>query len=545
MKNWTIENIGLVSRNLDQLKKNSYSISDLQKTKRGLEKESLRITHQGVLSTEPHPEKLGAALTHPNITTDYSEALLEFITPPYQDSIDAIRFLKQLHALTYQHLNEELLWVNSMPCLMKGEESIPIARYGKSNSGRMKSIYRNGLGYRYGRFMQTIAGIHYNFSLPLSFWQSYQRVVNNEKAIQTFINDEYFRLIRNFQRYSWIPVYLFGASPMVCESYIEASQKKGTLCNLPPELVSFIAKNKKGTRYLPLGTSLRMSSLGYHNTAQADLHISYNSLNEYIDSLESAIRCPSSVYEKIGLYHDNERIQLNTNILQIENEFYNSIRPKRTSQSGERPTVALKKEGVEYIEIRLLDLNPNIPGGIDATTLDFMDIFLLFCLLIDSPLLFENEQATIQNNLQSIVTKGRDLSTSLVFNHQNNETVSIKDYFALIFPIMEPIAEFLDTAYNTSRFSSTLHGQQAKAINPSLTPSFQIIEAAREGGSYYQLGMEQAERQREYFLNLPIEPENIVLFDKISTESHQKQIQIEQTDQLSLEEYIESYFKID
>lgn len=545
MKQWTEHNISLISPHIDQLNRELSTTYALQGIKRGLEKESLRITPQGTIAQSPHPTQLGSPLTHPNITTDYSEALLEFITPPCNDSNDAIAFLKNLHTMTYQSLKNEQLWVNSMPCLMNDEASIPIAQYGSSNSAKMKSIYRVGLGHRYGRFMQTIAGTHYNFSLPKQFWVSYQQTLKDKGPLQTFIDDQYFRLIRNFQRYSWVPVYLFGASPMVCQSYLTASRSHRKCGAIPSELVEFLPKKQKGTLFLPQGTSLRMSSLGYHNSAQADLHISYNSLSEYTDSLESAIRSPSANYEKIGLYQDGAQIQLSANILQIENEFYNAIRPKRTSDNGERPTVALRKGGVEYIEVRLLDLDPSTPGGIHPNTLDFMDIFLLFCLLSDSPALCVKEQSVLQKNLQAVVTRGRNLETPLIFNHENNTALTISDYFNAIFPILEPIADFLDSCSHTTRFSSALHREREKTKAPELTPSHRIIESVSSYKSFFEYAMEQSETQRQYFLNQTISLADQRNFEQIASDSILKQKEIEQDDQISLEQYISNYFQND
>ncbi len=147
----------------------------LSQIRRGVEKESLRVTEDhATLAQTQHPSTLGSALTHPAITTDYSEALLEFITPA-ESSIEATeQSLADLHRFTARQLDKELLWNASMPCIVSGDAEIPIAQFGPSNVGQMKRIYRNGLSVRYGRKMQAIAGLHYNFSLPLTFWSTVQ-----------------------------------------------------------------------------------------------------------------------------------------------------------------------------------------------------------------------------------------------------------------------------------------------------------------------------------------------------------------------------------
>ncbi|MEC8427996.1 MAG: glutamate--cysteine ligase, partial [Pseudomonadota bacterium] len=138
---------------------------------KGLEKESLRVSPDGQLSQNDHPRALGSALTHRNITTDYSEALLEFITEPTEDTEALLQQLDDIQRYTYKNLPEgETLWVASMPCMLTADEDIPVARYGDSNVGKMKTVYRLGLGERYGRTMQTIAGVHYNFSLGDEVW---------------------------------------------------------------------------------------------------------------------------------------------------------------------------------------------------------------------------------------------------------------------------------------------------------------------------------------------------------------------------------------
>src|SRR5690606_26320346 len=131
-----------------------------------------RVTLDGRLSRRPHPTALGSALTHPYLTTDYSEALLEFVTPPQPANWQTLDFLCELHAFVHRHLDDARLWPPSMPCIVNANQEIPIARYGSSNLGMMKTVYRRGLGHRYGRAMQAIAGIHFNYSPPAEFWHA-------------------------------------------------------------------------------------------------------------------------------------------------------------------------------------------------------------------------------------------------------------------------------------------------------------------------------------------------------------------------------------
>ncbi|MEP4300258.1 MAG: glutamate--cysteine ligase, partial [Paraglaciecola sp.] len=303
--------------------------------KHGVERETLRINPNGGLAQTPHQESLGAALTHEFITTDFSESLLEFITPP-ETSIDkTIGQLKDVHKFVMTNIGEERLWPMSMPCFIENQEAIPIANYGTSNVGKMKSLYRVGLKNRYGSMMQAISGVHFNFSLPDEFWEKWLADDSTIKADKDSISSAYFGLIRNYRRFCWVIPYLYGASPALCRSFI-----KGKETGLPFKTLG------KGTYYLPYATSLRMSDLGYTNSAQSGLNICYNKVDSYIASLRAAINQPSENYEMFAGKKDGKYQQLNSNVLQIENELYSPIRPKQPTRSLEKPTDALDERGV-------------------------------------------------------------------------------------------------------------------------------------------------------------------------------------------------------
>ncbi|MFM7786323.1 MAG: glutamate--cysteine ligase, partial [Gammaproteobacteria bacterium] len=323
--------------------------------RRGIEKESLRVDAQGRLAQSPHPLSLGSPLTHPSITTDFSEALLELITAPHPDAAGVLGELSDIHRFVYRHIDGELLWASSMPCVIGRDDEIPVARYGSSNVARMKTVYRVGLGHRYGRVMQTIAGIHYNFSLDDAFWERLRALHGASESLQDFKTAQYFALIRNFHRFSWLLIYLFGASPALCRSFV-AGRAHG-LDELAP-----------CTLHAPWATSLRMGDLGYQSDAQQSIDVPYNGLGDYVDALIRAIREPHPAYVAIGTRRDGEWLQLSTSLLQIENEFYSTIRPKRVTRSGESPRHALAERGVEYIEVRCIDIDPFEPVGIGAGT---------------------------------------------------------------------------------------------------------------------------------------------------------------------------------
>ncbi|MEQ1529400.1 MAG: glutamate--cysteine ligase [Methylococcales bacterium] len=385
-----------LSERLEQLLADNHQ-QHLRDGFKGIEKESLRISADGFISQTLHPKSLGSALTHPCITTDYSEALIELITPPFADIKETLGYLHNIHQFVYDNLDDEILLSASMPCGIDGDMSIPIAEYGTSNIGRMKHVYRHGLWHRYGRTMQAIAGIHFNYSVPETLWPVLHQQKQETGSLEQFINASYFGLIRNFQRHGWLILYLFGASPAICKNFFKSR----------PHLMTQFEQFDNGTLYHPYATSLRMSDIGYKSKNQANLQIDYNSIDGYVDTLGKAITTPYPDYEKIGVEVDGEYRQLNANILQIENEFYSTIRPKQIAQSGEKPTLALKRRGVRYVEMRSLDLDLFNPVGISEDQARFIEAFLLNCLLNDSPYTSPQEQQLNNANQLLVANSGR------------------------------------------------------------------------------------------------------------------------------------------
>jgi len=493
----------------------------------GIEKESLRVTRDGNIAQTPHPRALGSALTHPYITTDYSEALLELITPPLTDAGAAHDYLCRIHGFVYNSLEHELLWATSMPCLIAGESSIPIADYGTSNVGTMKHIYRRGLEYRYGRSMQAIAGVHFNYSLPQGFWPVYQEAEGDDRAAQDFISDSYFCLIRNFHRLGWIIPYLFGASPAVCKSFFGGSKVD-------------LSEFDRSTYYGPFATSLRMSDIGYTNVVQQQLDISYNNIEEYVAGLTRAIETPYPEYEKIGVIADGEYIQLNTNILQIENEYYSFVRPKQIARSGEKPTVALKNRGVQYVEIRALDVNLFDPVGISEDQMRFMETFLIFCMLHDSPTVHKNEREDIGRNQQAVACCGRDPDIRL---RRNGDNLKVTDWSKEIQREMLPIAELLDHEEDGAPYVSAVSAALEVISDPDRTPSARLLDLMRERKqTFYHTAMDMCEQHNAYFKEVDIPPEQLRFFEEEAKKSLQHQKEIEESDDLSFEEYLEHYF---
>ena len=498
---------------------------------RGIEKESLRVTPSGHIASTPHPKNLGSALTHPSITTDYSEALLEFITAP-SCSIEAVlKELEDLHRFTYHQIEGELLWVSSMPCQLGADDQIPIAQYGSSNIGQMKEIYRKGLGHRYGRAMQTIAGIHYNFSLPDELWEALKEKQNSHLSLQDFKSEGYFKLIRNFRRYAWLLLYLLGAAPAVCRSFVASRDH-----HLSP------VGTDSHSLYQPNATSLRMGDLGYQSQAQSNLDVSYNSLEQYIGTLRAALAEPYQSYADIGLKDEQgDYNQLNTHVLQIENEFYSPIRPKRTAAENETPLQALERHGVEYIEVRCLDVNPLIPCGIDTQTIQFLDTFLLFCLFSDSPDISDQDSQRLSENMLRTVYNGRDPELKL---WQNQSERSLRQWGKELLEKMDPIAQQLDIANQSkNHYSQALAKMQGKISEAQATPSAQMLaEMTENTETYFRMAMRKAQEQRDTFTQGNIEAELEKTYSELAKASHNKQAQIENNDTQSFDRYLADYW---
>ncbi len=509
------------------------NLACLTQIQHGIEKEGLRVTPQLKLSQTGHPESLGSTLTHPYITTDYSEALLEFITPVYRDAGDALDFLSELHTETLNNMADgEVVWASSMPSVLEGDEKIPVAYYGTSNTGKMKHVYRLGLAHRYGKAMQTIAGIHYNFSLSEDFWPLMRKADElvdggSELSDMDYQSAGYFAMIRNFRRYAWMLSYLFGASPALDKSFLPEDNKHG------------LDELDANTLYLPWATSLRMSDLGYTSDAQSSLPICYNTLDNYLNSLWKAIRTPYAGYEKIGKGPNGEYRQLNSNLLQIENEYYSTIRPKRVAQSGEKPVIALKERGVEYIEVRSLDINPLLPVGIDVQQSYFLDAFLLFCALQNSADITEQECNDITDNFTLSVREGRKPGLQLKDGERSRELTEWADE---LMETMAPVAHLLDKANNTKVYSESLALERKKVRDVSLTPSATILAELRKGISFREFSMQQSARHAEYFRSRDLHSEREAYFRELAEQSIKEQTCKEDADTLDFDTFLQEYF---
>ncbi len=495
----------------------------------GIEKENLRVTAEGRLALTPHPPALGSALTHPYITTDYAEALLEFVTSAQSDPEVVIEELRNIHRYVYQHLDGELLWNQSMPPELPPEGDIPIGWYGTSNSGMLRHVYRRGLALRYGKAMQCIAGVHFNFSLDETIWPLIDSAGGSNEALddQERQSEGYMALIRNFSRYSWLLMYLFGASPALSEGFLQGRPHQ-------------LERLHGDTLYLPWATSLRMSDLGYQNKAQAGLRPCYTNLQAYLDNLYHAVNQPWPAYEALGTQRNGQWQQLSTHILQIENEYYATIRPKRVARRGERPLRALHDRGVQYVEVRCIDIDPFDPIGISLDTARFLRTFLTYCALEDSPNLPRDgwcEESA--ENFATVVREGRRPGLELSWQHR---AISLPAFADQLWPGLEACAQALDAVSPQGGHMAALEQQRRKVDDVSATPSARLMQALRDSGqTFHDFTLANSRTHAQTLLQQPLPAELAARFRAASAESLEAQRQLESDTRTSFEDYVDAY----
>lgn len=491
---------------------------------RGIEKEGLRVDLHGKLAVTPHPATLGHPLTNSHITTDYSEALLELITTPHGDTSSLMQELHDTHRFVAGQMTDELLWNQSMPALLPPEADIPIGWYGHSNTGMLKHVYRRGLAERYGKAMQCIAGVHYNFSLPDQLWDA---LGAEGISLEDQRSKGYMALIRNFMRYSWLLMYLFGASPAVSRQFVQ-------------ELPHALQALSPDTMYLPWATSLRMSDIGYQNKAQSELQLCYNDLETFLMRMHKAVTTPWPEYEAIGTHRDGQWIQLNTNVLQIENEYYSNIRPKRTTGRCQRPATALAELGIQYVEVRCLDIDPYSPTGISADTSRFLDTFLLFCAAEPSRLFPNNGFCQdSRSNFDKVVSEGRKPGLTLI---NANQSVSLHDWATELLEQMAPYADLLDQAYGGTAHAKALTIQQEKVVNSELTPSARLLHDLREQKiEINDFTLQQSQQHRDTLMAEPLSPAVMEQYQQSVQASYADQQKLVDEDTMDFASYVAKY----
>lgn len=504
------------------LKQHSAIFKDIA---RGIEREALRISPQAKLAQTPFPKTIGSALTHPWITTDFAESMLEFITPVNTDIAYVLAFLRDLHRYASVQIGNELMWPLSIPHFITNEDEIALAQYGTSNEGKLKTVYRQGLKNRYGAMMQSISGVHYNFSLPLAFWQTRYNFYDENKQI---VSDGYFHLIRNYYRFGWLIPFLFGSSPSLSPSFIKDPLKKQAFMELT---------DNKG--YLPYATSLRLSDLGYTNDVQSSLGITFNELEVYVSRIKQAAKIRSERFAKIGIKIDDSYRQINDNILQIENEFYVPIRPKRVVVNGETPTDALLRGGVEYVEVRSLDVNPFTPVGITEEQVRFIDLFLIWCVLAPSPEMSCAELDCAKRNWTRVVMEGRKPNQVIGFGCDAVFQL-LAEVGRALFADLFVIADILDKSKKNRGYRRACELFMPCFDNPELTLSGRTLSAIKELGSI-EFGLTLAKQYQQQLLSGRLQVITETDFAKEKEISVIKQQEKEAADAINFDDFIKQF----
>jgi len=500
----------------------------------GLEKESLRVTSDGSISQIDHPAVLGSALCHTAVTTDFSEALLEMVTPPCPSSQDALNYLQGIHEFVASRLPaQEMLWNASMPCILKGESSIRIGEYGTSHSATMKHVYRRGLALRYGRMMQAIAGIHFNFSIPDNFWQSWSRLHGMPTtSAQVSRTAGYFHMTRGWMRIGWVVPYLFGASPAICESFLGDARHDSDLERL-----------NEHTRYARYGTSLRMGNIGYRyrEDSGVDLSVSHERFAAYMRDLHQHVTTPHPAYNEKGLKDSQQQYQqLNTNRLQIENEFYSSIRPKQIPIGDEMPLTAMQNRGIRYLELRSIDVNPFEATGLTVSQLAFLEVLMIFTALMDPAPQDADAVKRAKHNIETVAHRGREPGLRL---QTIDGAITLNDWGKHLIDALVPIARCIDKQQGTNLYAASVEQQRQRFEVADRTPSAAVLDAVNAQGSFYGFVMEQSQKHHSSCLNATMnEPLNDVL-TRGASDSTQKQAQLEVDTQGEFPDYLANRFE--
>jgi glutamate--cysteine ligase len=464
----------------DSLKKEEL-LDTSSKIRVGFERETLRINNSSI-SRSPHPTELGSACCNKFITIDFCESQLELITPPLLGSSPALKKLSDIHHFVTHKIGNESIWPFSMPPKINSEDDIPIGTFGTSHEGIFKHIYRVGLSNRYGRGMQSISGFHYNYSHPNILWDILSDFTHvNKSQIRSLV---YFNILRNIHKMNWLLIYLFGSSPVIGNKILSNNNDS-------------FEKLDQETSYLPYATSLRMSEYGYSNVNRKNISVSLSTLDDYVDDLRRATMTEEPRYLE---YEDKRYSQLNTNILQIEAEYYAVARAKSEKFNFIRPSANLKYGGVDFLELRSIDINPFSRIGIDNETALFLEIFMLFCTVNECELFDKEAMQDINDNDLTIAKYGRKPNISL---KKDNGTILMKNWAMDILDQMLSIAEQLDTG--DSKYTSVICKMKSKVKNQEKTQSAKILDKLLgENISHTELGVVIAEENKDYFLTSAI-----------------------------------------
>lgn len=439
----------------------------------GIEREFQRVTKDGELALTPHPAVFGDKLNNKEITTDFSESQMELITPAFSTIEEVYHYLQYLHKKVEKELGNEFIWPFSMPPKLPDEELIPLAQFDESKEGQMAYRYRQGLANRYGKKMQMISGIHFNFSFGDEILKRMKQSFGEKVEIQDFKDELYFSVARNFLRYRWLLIYLFGASPSYDPTYDVVIKKQvDHIRKCCPECCN---------QYDQYATSFRVSRFGYSNPVKLKESIYYNNKEEYIQGIRALMSKKSRRFS-------NLEVQLNDKILQKESEFYSPIRLKQVTKTEENQIDALEERGVKYAEVRVVDINPFVKTGISLEQMRFLQIFMLFCLFEENRVLDYDEMNLANKNHHLVALAGRN--PNLMLKHYNGNKISLAEWGKEIFGKLYRIAILIDSEENGFVYTHNLLREKQKLKYLSLLPSSRMhLEMWSKGDCFLEFGM--------------------------------------------------------
>ncbi len=404
----------------------------------GIEKEGLRTDLEQKLALTDHPEKLGSRLYHPYIQTDFSESQPELVTPARPSLTEAFQWLEGLHDVLLRSMAEdEYFWPYSMPNLLPEEDEIPIIRLNDPDS----IAYREMLSERYGKKKQMISGIHFNFSFSDDFIHTIFKLQDEFSDLVAFKNDLYIKLSGNFLKYEWILLYLFGASPYAADDFYDSKSARHL---------------EKPTDYV---RSLRNSSFGYHN--HEEVVVSYDSVEQYIEDIEQFVA---------------------TDHLSEEREFYGNAR-LRGPGSKLRDML---ETGVQYVEIRSVDINPLDRVGLSYEQGEFYHLFFMLMVWLES-------EATTPEILDG---QRRNLHTA------DESPFEVSQYQEDGLAFLEKMEEMVTTLSLGSDYEDLVQKAKAKFEQPETTLAARVSNAIDEEG-YLELGRQLGLEYKAYSVDRP------------------------------------------
>lgn len=417
----------------------------------GLEKENLRTDLLGNLALTDFPKDFGDKKTNPYITVDFSESQIEMITPSFNNLDKTYNFLKNLNDIVTTSLKDEYLWPQSIPCIIPEEDMIPIAKF-SGEEGRKSEEYRKGLAEKYGRKIQLISGIHYNFSFSNDFLELLHKKSKSKLSYKDFKNELYLKTTRNFFKYGWLIIYLLGASSTVHKSYRRTC-------------IENMEKLNNNSFYFDGTLSFRNGKCGYKNKDK--FFISHDLVENYVNDIKELIKL---------------------NILDGAREYYSPIRLK--SKDPHNILDSLLKDGIEYLEIRTIDINPFSQTGINLEDLKFIHLLIKYFVLKEEDHEFnENDYTRFLKNQELIANEGRN--PNLEINCCKDNPIKITDY------ALELLEDIKTNLKDINLFSAEdldiLNFQKNKIENPETLYVNKLLEEVSKKG-YVEFHLDQAKK---------------------------------------------------